>query len=228
MRVESIKLTWFRGAADPVPLELNCKSMVVYGDNGSGKSSSVDGLEYVLNSGSIEHLRNEYSGFRQEKAIPNTHKPQGSKTSLEFRFKDESELRIDFNANGSSKSSGGQNVGMAGWEYRQTVLRQDEVSRFIHDTKGGKYSALLPLFGLQNLEFAAENLRKLARTIESECKLNQKDIQLKQAVTLRNATFGTQSYNEIIEIIHNLFAEYCKENSTTIDSMALCNEWKKL
>ena len=151
MRIKAIKLAWFRGAADPVSLEPNCKSMVVYGDNSSGKSSFVDGLEYVLNGGSIEHLRNEYSGTRQEKAIPNTHRPQGSKTYLEFRFKDDSELRIDFNANGSSKSSGGQNVAMSEWEYRQTVLRQDEVSRFIHDTKGGKYSALLPLFGLQNL-----------------------------------------------------------------------------
>ena len=31
----------------------------------------------------------------------------------------------------------------------------DEVAAFIHDTKGGKYSALLPLLGLHEMEVAA-------------------------------------------------------------------------
>ena len=64
------------------------------------------------------------------------------------------------------------------WDYRQTVLRQSEVSDFIHDTKGNKYSALLPLFGLHNLEIAAENLRQLAKNIETEAKLNEKKTSL--------------------------------------------------
>ena len=115
MRIKSIELSWFRGAADPVSLEPNCKSMVVYGDNGSGKSSFVDAVEYILNNGSIEHLRNEYSGTRQVKAIPNTHRPQGSKTSLGFKFKDDSEFKIEFTSNGSSQSSGSQAVIMSEW-----------------------------------------------------------------------------------------------------------------
>ncbi len=51
MRIKSIRLAWFRGAADPVSLEPDCKSMVIYGANGSGKSSFVDAVEYVLNDG---------------------------------------------------------------------------------------------------------------------------------------------------------------------------------
>ena len=131
MRIKSIELEWFRGAADPVSLEPNCKSMVVYGENGSGKSCFVDAIEYVLDNGSIEHLRTEYSGTHQVKAIPNTHKPEGSKTALRFNFRDDSELRVDFSPNGSSKSSGAQGIALEQWEYRQTVLRQ--VSEFIHD-----------------------------------------------------------------------------------------------
>ena len=227
MRIKSIQLAWFRGAADPVSLEPNCKSMVVYGDNGSGKSSFVDALEYVLNSGSIEHLRNEYSGTRQVKAIPNTHRPQGSKTSLGFKFKDDSELKIDFTSNGSPKSSGGQAMAMAEWEYRQTVLRQDEIAKFIHATKGAKYSALLPLFGLQKMEFAAENLRKLAQTVDSEAKLSQKKIQLNQVENLRKESFETRGYDDIVEFVHNLYAEYCKENPATNDSLARCDELEK-
>ena len=93
MRIKSIQLAWFRGAADPVSLKPNCKSMVVYGANGSGKSSFVDAVEYILNDGKITHLTHEYAGKRQEKAIPNTHRPHDRKTDLRIKFKDDSELK---------------------------------------------------------------------------------------------------------------------------------------
>ena len=69
MRIKSIQLAWFRGAADPVSLELYCKSMVVYGVNGSGKSSFVDAVAYVLKDGRINHLSHEHSGRHQERAF---------------------------------------------------------------------------------------------------------------------------------------------------------------
>ena len=178
MRIKSIALAWFRGAADPVSLEANCKSMVVYGLNGSGKSSFVDAVEYVLKNGRIEHLRHEYSSSYQANAIHNTHKPESSQTTLGIRFGDDSEIRMAFSPNGAPKKTGAKHISMDNWEYRQTVLRQDEVSEFIHNTKGEKYSALLPLFGLQNMEIAADNFRQLEKTVSSEAKLIEKQINL--------------------------------------------------
>ena len=198
MRIRTIQLAWFRGAAGAIALEPNGKSMVVYGENGSGKSSFVDAVEYVLNNGSIEHLRTEYSGSRQVNAIPNTHKPANVNSTLRFKFQDFSELKIEFNPNGLSKRSGGEGIAMGEWEYRQTVLRQDEVAKFIHDTKGEKYSALLPLFGLHKLEVAAENLRKLRRTVENEAKAGEKKARLQQATNQRQATFADQSDEQIV------------------------------
>ncbi len=135
MRIKVIQLSWFRGASDPVSLEPNCKSMVVYGVNGSGKSSFVDAVEYVINNGKIRHLTHEYSGMRQEKAVPNTHTPKGRKTELRIRFKDDSELKTEIAHDGSARSSGGEAVAMQTWDYRRTILRQDEVAAFIRDTK---------------------------------------------------------------------------------------------
>ena len=224
MRIKSIELAWFRGAAAPVSLDLNCKSMVIYGENGSGKSSFIDAVEYVLNNGRIEHLRTEYSGSHQVNAIPNTHKSKASKTALRFNFEDDSELKVDFGSNGSSKRSGAQRVAMTEWEYRQTVLRQAEVSEFIHDTKGEKYSALLPLFGLHKMEIAAENLRKLAKQLETDSGLNEKKFKLKQVEDIRKDVFGTQNHEQIVESISNLHSEYCEDSSTTNDALSLCNE----
>jgi len=51
-------------------------------------------------------------------------------------------------------------------------LRQDEVAEFIRSRKGEKYSGLLPLFGLHDLEVAIENLRQLVRAIERKSALD--------------------------------------------------------
>lgn len=224
MRIKVIHLAWFRGAADPIPLEPDCKSMVVYGVNGSGKSCFVDAIEYVLNGGRIGHLAHEYSGKHQERAIPNTHKPQGRKTELKIRFKDDSELKIEIMQNGSWTSSGAEAVAMSTWDYWRTVLRQLEVAAFIHETKGGKYSALLPLLGLDQMEIAAENLRKLAKTVEQHSKLNETKVTLKQVETKRKTIFGTDSDDRILKKIGDLYTKYCSDQPATQDALSRCGK----
>jgi hypothetical protein len=224
MRIKSVTLEWFRGAADPVTLEPGCRSLVVYGANASGKSSFVDGIEYVLSRGRIRHLAHEYSGKHQEKAIPNTHKPKGRKTALNVAFEDNSELKIAINDDGSSTNTGAGATAMDTWDYRRTVLRQDEVAAFIHDTKGGKYSALLPLLGLDQLEIAAENLRQLGKAIERESRLSDVKLALKQTATTRQTVFGTDSNEHILKTIRDLHTTYCTDVLATTDGVSCCKK----
>jgi len=112
MRIEALQLSWFRGAADQVSLELNCKSMVVYGLNGSGKSSFVDAIEYVLHKGKIGHLSHEYSGMRQEKAVPNRHRTQDQQTEFSIKFEGAAKLKIQISQDGSFTSTGAESVAM--------------------------------------------------------------------------------------------------------------------
>lgn len=224
MRIKSLQLSWFRGAADPVSLEPNCKSMVVYGENGSGKSSFVDAIEYILNNGRINHLAHEYSGKRQERAIHNTHKPQGRTTEVIIKFKDNSELKTEIKQNGTSTSSGAEAIAMNSWSYRRTVLRQDEVATFVHDTKGDKYSALLPLLGLDQMANAAENLRQLVKSIELSSSLKEIKATLKNIEARRKATFNTASDDQIIQNIEALHLHYCPNSVQAADALLRCNE----
>jgi hypothetical protein len=223
MRIKAIQLSWFRGAAVKDSLKLGCKSMVVYGENGSGKSSFVDAVEYVLNGGKIKHLAHEYSGKRQEKAIPNTHMPEGEKTALSIKFKDDSELLVEIKPDGSSKSSGAEAIAMGTWDYQRTVLRQDELAAFICHTKGEKYSALLPLLGLQPMEVAAENLRQLAKSIEQQPKITEVKAALRQVETKRKATFGADSDEDILKKIEGLHSQYCAGEVAVADALSHCN-----
>lgn len=228
MRVKSIELSWFRGAADPVTLELDGKSIVVYGANGSGKSSFVDAIEYALKDGRIEHLAHEYSGKRQEKAIPNTHTPEDRKTGLSIKFQGGTELNAEIRRDGSKTISGEEPAGMAAWDYRRTVLRQGEVADFILGTKGDKYSALLPLLGLDSMETAAENLRQIARSVEEVSSLRTTRGALEEAQRRREATFGDECDADIFGAIEKLYRQYCTEGAAGDDALQSCTSLKEV
>ncbi len=224
MRIELIEIAWFRGAADAIELDTRSKSVVVYGENASGKSCFVDAIEYLLNGGRIGHLAHEHSGKRQEKGIINTHRPEEKKTELRIKFKDGSELTTEIKRNGTSTSSGAEHVAMSSWEYRRTVLRQSEVTAFIGDTKGGKYSALLPLLGLDRMEVAAENLRQVAKSVQQESKLSETTATLKVVETKRRETFGADDDIQVLERIGNLHKTWCSDKAATMDPAARCEE----
>lgn len=223
MRIKSVRLAWFRGAADPVALDADCKSMVVYGQNGAGKSSFVDAVEYVINKGKLAHLTHEYSGRNQERAIPNTHTPADRGTEFWVQFQNDAELNVKIAPNGTHAKKGAEAIAMDAWDYRRTVLRQDEVAEFIRSRKGEKYSALLPLFGLHELEITAENLRQLARVVEQQSKLAQKQGAFGQTVIKRKEAFADDSDEAIENKIGALHEKYCAASKAT-GALVRCRE----
>ncbi len=220
MRIKAIGLSWFRGAAEAISIEPDGKSIAIYGANGSGKSSFVDAIEYVLNDGRIGHLAHEYSGKNLKNALPNTHRPEGSRTQLSIKLCDGSESTTVIQGDGACNRIGS----VPPWDYRRSVLRQGEVVEFIQDTKGGKYSALLPLFGLQPLEVAAENLRQLAKNVESLSQVEQLRTTLTQAKQKRKASFQNETDSQIRHRIEVLHTKYCPDKTATTDGPAGCKE----
>jgi DNA-directed RNA polymerase subunit RPC12/RpoP len=188
-----------------VSLETECRSIVVYGLNGAGKSSFVDGFEYMFSGGKIGHLAHEYSGKNLRNAVPNTHKPTDVETELAVTFCDGSESKVTIRSDGSTNNLNA----IAGWDYKRTILRQDEVAAFIKDTKGAKYSALLPLLGLQQLEVAADNLRQLVKNIKSLSQLDGIKATLAQIESKRIEAFGAESDEQIRRRIEDLHRKYC-------------------
>ena len=168
MKVTNINLSWFRGAADSASFNTELKNIVIYGANGSGKSSFCDAIEYLIMKGKIDHLRHEYSGVRQEKGVRNTHAPQDVPSVISVDFEGDINIGATIDEYGSpvftSNPSGFIDF-VQSWNIEQLILRQDEVARFVLKPKGDKYSALLPLLGLQSLEQAASNLDTLNKYI---------------------------------------------------------------
>jgi DNA repair exonuclease SbcCD ATPase subunit len=216
VRVKSVRLAWFRGAADPVALEADGHLW----QNGAGKSSFVDAVEYAVNNGKLAHLTHEYSGRNQEKAIRITHTPAERSTELWMTFQDDAELHVKIAPNGTHVKAAAQGINLAEWDYRRTVLRQDEVAQFIRSSKGEKYSALLPLFGLHELEVAAENMRQLGRVIEQQSKLARKQGALQQNIRRREQVCGSDAGGAKIAALQT---KYCPK-SKAVEPLARCTE----
>jgi hypothetical protein len=216
VRIKAIRLAWFRGAGDPVTLTTEGKSMGIYGANGAGKSTFVDSVEYGIRDGKINHLISEYSGRNQEKAVRNTHTPANRGTELSIAFQDDSELNIKIEENGSHTRSGADGIKLQEWDYRRTVLRQDEVAEFVRSRKGEKYSALLPLFGLHDLEIAAENLRQVSKEIVRQSNVDHNRGALGLIEAKRRQAFGRDSVESIEAAVADLHKKYCPGTATTV------------
>lgn len=218
MRVKSISLSWFRGAGGHTILNTDLKNVVVYGANGSGKSSFSDAIEYVVTRGKIRHLMHEYSGSKQEKGVINTHAPPGLGAAICITF--EGDISIDSRLAPDGTPSFSSNpedlVGfIQTWELERLILRQDEVAAFIEKTKGVKYSVLLPLLGLEHLEQAAENINKLCRSIEEEGELSAKITRLDILKQEANKHFPDLSEKTVLNVLKNIAKSYIKDKIPT-------------
>lgn len=204
MRVKSVELSWFRGAGPSIVLEPNARSLVVYGSNGSGKSSFADAFEYVVSNGRIGHLAHEYSGIRQRLGLRNTHAPKGVPSKLNVEFENGASLSVTIYSSGFFSIEGDppETVSIVqSWKRERLILRQDEVASFIHATKGEKYSALLPLLGLQDLEHSAANFRALRKALVYHGEMNQKKqrlADLKHAILKYIPDFLPATVNQVL------------------------------
>lgn len=211
MKVNNISLSWFRGAAASAVLDTGLKNIVLYGANGSGKSTFCDAIEYIIMRGRIDHLRHEYSGARQEKGIRNTHTPEGVASLISVDFEGGTSICATIDEHGNPVFTGNPPElvdSIQTWKLEQLILRQDEVARFVLKAKGDKYSALLPLLGLENLEEAASNLSALNKHIVERSNLVAKIERLRLSREGALEYFSEISEEAILETLQKLAELY--------------------
>ena len=171
MKIESIELTWFRGASEKAKLITNLKNIVVYGENASGKSSFVDAIEYIITKGKIDHLRGEYSDRNQRNCVRNTETPEDVDSKATIKFADDQNVyvvipeseRVQYKSTPDNLIEEIQS-----WKRQSHILRQDEVGEFIDITKSKKYSTLSPIIGLKEFEDMFTNIKNLVKQVKQK------------------------------------------------------------
>lgn len=204
MKIENIELKWFRGAASSTKIDLGGKNVVIYGSNGSGKSSFVDAFEYLVQNGKIKHLSHEFSGRKQVKGIRNTHTPTDTDSEININFNNKKSINIKIQENGTSHITSDPddlyNV-IQKLNKQSVILRQDELSEFICSQKGEKYSTLLPLLGLDTLENAAQNINSIISTLKKESNIDELKNQynvFENAISKIGLTVNNNNYKNFV------------------------------
>lgn len=172
MKIDSIELSWFRGASEKAVLPLARKSIVVYGENATGKTSFVDAIEYIMTKGKIKHLRSEYADRSgQRNCVRNTETPYDVESKATIKFGDDHSVIAIIPESGRIRYESTPDTlikQIQGWKRQSHILRQDEVAEFINISKTKKYSTLSPLLGLQEFEEVFTNIKELVKAIKSE------------------------------------------------------------
>ncbi len=152
IHLRKIKLEGFRGARLPVELDLpGHASIAVYGDNGGGKSTITDALEWFYFN-KVAHLWREDC---KEECLRNTHIPdnQDSLISIEFSnasLNSDKTLNSKFKGKCSNASKDFKDY-LEQSQKERLLLRYGNILRFMLLTKADKRTEVLDIIGYERV-----------------------------------------------------------------------------
>ena len=201
-KIKSISIAGIRGIKDTILLPLNEKSILLYGDNGTGKSSISDAIEWFYTD-KVSHLsgneidlkdalRNSYQKDTDTASITisyNRSIVDNSKKLFTKRAKLVSEL-----SNSSAELQNYYSDSLS----ENLLLRYQFLRDFIDQTKGEKLTFLSNIIGYSEVTKTKDVLRKSFNGIKTE---------------IKNQNFETQINNEKQTLIEKIGAAVSQENN---------------
>lgn len=180
LKIDRIEIEGFRGITRACTLPLNGKSLLLFGENGTGKSSFVDALERLF-TGKVSTLEGRM-GVSTERHGPNIHTSVPPKISV--RFSEGSEYTLESNTELLPLTV--ENYLAAAHEPLY-ILRRRQILDFIESKPQDRYELLRPFLPLTEAEETETALRRASQkadneATEAERALNAASRELAQAV----------------------------------------------
>lgn len=211
-KIKNITITGIRGIRESISLPLNEKSVLLYGDNGTGKSSISDAIEWFYND-KVSHLSGSEIDLKE--ALRNSNQKESDIASIAITY---NRNTIDntknlFSKKGkliseiTSSSDDFQNYYSAS-QSENLLLRYQFLRDFIDQTKGDKLKYLSDIIGFSEVTKTKDILRKVFNSLKSDIKTQNFEAQINNekqtlvakigaAVSQENNLF--EKINEIIE-----------------------------
>ena len=180
--IQKITISGFRGVNTP-PLELDFKkghslqSMMIYGRNGSGKSSIVDAWEWLY-SGKIAYLAREGAG---PEAYPHKEASEGQTyIEIEFTDGDLGKIKMEYDPNLITQPRIEGNLS----KLRERIphpchLRYRDLTEFVYERKAEKYEILSRFMGFANALNIQNDLQTCAGRLKRELEsLQRQEVRL--------------------------------------------------
>jgi len=217
IKIKSLFIKGFRGVKKELPLELNSKSALLFGDNGTGKSSITDAIEWFYKD-SVDHLSNEEIDRKGGvTALRNIFIADTEKCSVEIDFTDnnlnsqksvilkKSNLGVEKSNNsevfkGYIESSKNENL----------TLKYDDLTDFVLSTKKEKLDSLSKVIGFTKISDIRSVMKRAVGEIKKSLKSKNYDDEISQREgqvmeLLNERVVSDEQYiNKINEVIEPL------------------------
>ncbi len=200
--LRKIKLEGFRGARLPVEMDFTNRhaSIAIYGDNGGGKSTITDALEWFYFD-KIEHLWREDC---KEECLRNTHFPDNQDIILSIEFSD-TRLNSIKTLNAKFRSKYTNNTQKFGDYLEQSkkerlFLRYGDVLRFVLLPKGEKRTQILDIIGYRNISDVRNTLVSTCNSLEKDSRFRSVRDQIE-----KNNAYLMQKIGQTIESERDLY-----------------------
>lgn len=207
-KLRKIRVEGFRGARFPVDIDFTKRSMsmAIYGDNGGGKSTITDAIEWYYNN-RIDHLWREDC---KEECLRNTQFPddENATVSVEFSKKDLSaEKNLTPTLRGKFSNTSEEFKAYLDQSGKERLfLRYGDILRFILFTKGEKRSQLLNIIGYQQVGEVRNTLVSACNDIERDPRFREVRNRLEdnEADLMKNIGRTITKKKELYEVANNL------------------------
>lgn len=212
IKIQKFETKGLRGIRTRLPLELDTKSILLYGDGGTGKSSISDVFEWFYYD-RVEHLSNEEIGRGGAEALRNIflanedegyHNIEYNDSTLDCK-KSISLKRKSLVSDYTSKTDN-FNKYKDDSTKENLILRYKDLVNFIIASKKNKLEELSNIIGFSEVTKVRATLKKVVFALKKEIKLKNFDGQIsaKQGHLIENTGQNITSDSQFVGVINKL------------------------
>lgn len=211
-KIKNITITGLRGVKKQIDINLNGKSILLYGDNGTGKSSITDAFEWFYYD-RVNHLSSEEIGRDGKEALRNTYLEETESATIHIDFStialtSRKSLNIKrgklVTENSNSEDAFIQYITKS--QSENLLLRYQNLRDFVDYRKTDKLKYFSDIIGFSEVTKVKDVINKSFNAIKSEIKNGgyENQIQTQQATLLLNIGANIYSESQLFEKINEL------------------------
>lgn len=211
-KINSLNIRGLRGIKEELTLELDGKSILIYGDNGSGKSSISDALEWFYYD-RIQHLASEETGRGGIEAVRSIFldDEETGSISVEYTTKELNSDKSIYLKKGSltsnySNSSPEFNAFLGASANENLILRYRDLVPFIIAPKKEKLDELSRVIGFGEVTDTRATLKTAVNDLKKELRTKDFDTQIssQQGHLIENFGHNITSDKQFVDTVNQL------------------------
>jgi energy-coupling factor transporter ATP-binding protein EcfA2 len=211
-KIKNLSIKGLRGIKKEINFPLNGKSILLYGENGSGKSSVTDALEWFYYD-KIEHLSSEEIGRKGLEGLRNIHIADSEDGFISIEYSDSklnsSKVISQTDSKFTTSQTNNSNEFLSFLDEskkEQIILRYRDLVSFILATKSEKLTALSEIIGFSEVIKTRDALRKSFSALKREIKNSNFDSQIsyQQEQLITQLEQNVVSDVQYIDTVNNL------------------------